>query len=94
MYTALATYLDRVFPDVNGVRRPWLFFLYPSYWTGGSGGLTGGNACCSCTSRGADLPPHSGPEDEDVVAERELVSLAKPFFFSFFFVLWVSRSEI
>lgn len=74
LYTLLATYLDRVFPDVNGVRRPWLFFLYPSYWTGSKGGYSGTTGCCSCTGREPPLPPSSGAEDEDVVAEREKVS--------------------
>jgi hypothetical protein len=30
----LAIYFDNVFPDVNGVRKPWFYFLSISYWTG------------------------------------------------------------
>lgn len=30
----LAIYFDNVLPDVNGVRKPFFYFVWPSYWTG------------------------------------------------------------
>ena len=34
------SYLDNVFPDAMGVRKPFYFFLVPSFWTGAD------DACC------------------------------------------------
>jgi hypothetical protein len=34
LWFVLAIYFDNVLPDVNGVRKPWFYFLSISYWTG------------------------------------------------------------
>ena len=39
-YSAIALYLDNVFPDAMGVRKPLWYFLVPSYWGVGQAHVT------------------------------------------------------
>ncbi|KAJ7195011.1 hypothetical protein O6H91_Y513100 [Diphasiastrum complanatum] len=72
LWLLLAIYLDNVLPDINGVRKPWLYFLKASYWSGKSTNYSeGGNPCCL-----SSLPQISSGNvagDDDVAAEEESV---------------------
>ncbi|CAI6001248.1 unnamed protein product [Closterium sp. NIES-64] len=76
VYFILAVYLDNVLPDVNGIRKPCFFFLYPSFWTGrASGGEHGG--LFSCFGRKVpELDPNDRADDADVIEEEEKVKAA------------------
>eukprot|EP00246_Nothoceros_aenigmaticus_P013513 TRINITY_DN4700_c0_g1_i2.p1 TRINITY_DN4700_c0_g1~~TRINITY_DN4700_c0_g1_i2.p1 ORF type:complete len:623 (-),score=94.49 TRINITY_DN4700_c0_g1_i2:787-2430(-) len=73
VFFLLALYFDNVLPDVNGVKRPCYYFLQPSYWTGKATNSSEGGGCCSCTSSAPAPMASEHPEDEDVLAEEELV---------------------
>jgi hypothetical protein len=34
LYLGLALWFDNILPNEHGVRRPWYYFVTPSYWTG------------------------------------------------------------
>lgn len=72
LWLLLALYLDNVLKDVNGVSKPWYFFLRLSYWTGRASSHAEANAICTCTGY-ASVPPESTDIDEDVAAEERLV---------------------
>eukprot|EP00271_Cylindrocystis_brebissonii_P002761 TRINITY_DN13562_c0_g1_i1.p1 TRINITY_DN13562_c0_g1~~TRINITY_DN13562_c0_g1_i1.p1 ORF type:complete len:960 (+),score=162.56 TRINITY_DN13562_c0_g1_i1:682-3561(+) len=72
VYFLLALYFDNIFPDVNGVRKPCFFFLYPSFWCGGIR-VRGGGGGCKCIGSVPDLPPLEGPEDADVATEKDML---------------------
>ncbi|KAH7443557.1 hypothetical protein KP509_02G040100 [Ceratopteris richardii] len=67
----LALYLDNVLKDINGVSKPWYYFLLPSYWTGRSSSQADVGRCC-CTGSFA-IPLDSSAVDEDVAAEELFV---------------------
>ncbi|MCO5597008.1 hypothetical protein L7F22_051080 [Adiantum nelumboides] len=67
----LALYFDNVLKDVNGVSKPWYYFLLPSYWTGRASSQADKGACC-CNGSVA-IPLESTAVDEDVVAEEQFV---------------------
>lgn len=72
LWFILAIYFDNIVPNANGVRKPFLYFLNPSYWTG-NGGITGEESNpCSCLG---STPPleETPPDDEDVLAEETAV---------------------
>lgn len=65
----LAIYFDNVLPDANGVRKPWTYFLRPSYWTG-KGAKTYEGSCISklrSSSRLSWLSAHSLHPTQSVV---------------------------
>ncbi|XP_077245815.1 ABC transporter A family member 2-like [Tasmannia lanceolata] len=68
----LAIYFDNIIPNSNGVRKPLLYFLKPSYWMGKGGNKVEEGSLCSCTS---SIPPLEDvtPDDEDVLAEETIV---------------------
>jgi len=73
LWFVLAIYFDNVFPDVNGVRKPWFYFLSISYWTGQGTKKSEGGGCCSCVGSVPPPPDNEGPLDPDVAAEEDLV---------------------
>ncbi|KAL2613565.1 hypothetical protein R1flu_025257 [Riccia fluitans] len=77
VWLVLALYFDNVLPDANGVSKPWTYFLRPSYWTGRSQKAAEGGGCCSCTRRVPPVPELSQVDDEDVLAEENLVKRQK-----------------
>ncbi|BBN17980.1 ABC-2 type transport system permease protein [Marchantia polymorpha subsp. ruderalis] len=77
VWLLLALYFDNVLPDANGVRKPWTYFLRPSYWAGSSSKATEGGGCCSCTQAAPPAPELGELDDEDVVAEEDLVKRQK-----------------
>lgn len=64
LYLGLALWFDNILPNEHGVRRPWYYFVTPSYWTG------------KVSARGpqphGDTPPDE-TVDEDVYAEEKNV---------------------
>ncbi|CAM6024303.1 unnamed protein product [Sphagnum balticum] len=73
LWFVLAIYFDNVLPDVNGVRKPWFYFLSISYWTGQGTKKSEGGGCCSCVGSVPPPPGNEGPLDPDVAAEEDLV---------------------
>ncbi|KAL5544418.1 hypothetical protein UlMin_008202 [Ulmus minor] len=71
LWFVLAIYFDNIIPNVSGVRKSLFYFLNPGYWTG-KGGKVKEGGICSCMG---SLPPqeHITPDDEDVLAEENLV---------------------
>jgi ABC-type multidrug transport system fused ATPase/permease subunit len=67
LYLVIALYLDNVLPTAYGTRRPFYYFLTPSYWTGKSRPVT---------KNGKDKHNHDEKEkvDEDVLVEEETVA--------------------
>lgn len=43
LWFLLAIYFDNVVPNISGVRKPFLYFLKPGYWTGEGGDESEGN---------------------------------------------------
>lgn len=78
VYFVIALYFDNVFPDSNGVRKPFFFFLSPGFWFGKGISSREGGGCCKCLGRIPALPPHQYAEDEDVAAEAERVQQSAP----------------
>lgn len=72
VYLVLALYVDNVVPDANGVRKPFYFCFLPSFWLSKVKASEGGG-CCSCVGRPPPVPPLGGPEDEDVMAEKNAI---------------------
>ncbi|GJP41806.1 hypothetical protein CLOM_g1449 [Closterium sp. NIES-68] len=68
IFFLLAIYFDNVLPDANGIRKPILFFLYPSFWTGKAS-----FAHHSGTPKGDAGLEKVGEDDEDVREEEERV---------------------
>ncbi|KAK1311874.1 ABC transporter A family member 2 [Acorus calamus] len=68
----LAIYLDNIIPNSYGVRKPFFYFLKPSYWTGKGGNKVEEGGICSCIG---SIPPLDDvpPDDEDVFAEETVV---------------------
>ncbi|CAM6104749.1 unnamed protein product [Calypogeia fissa] len=77
VWFALALYFDNVVPDANGVRKPWTYFIRPSYWTGKGNKTFEGGGCCTCTHSAAPAPEVGETEDPDVLAEEQLVKEQK-----------------
>ncbi|PHT46221.1 ABC transporter A family member 2 [Capsicum baccatum] len=69
----LAIYFDNIIPNVSGVRKSKIYFLYPGYWTGngGSNVKEGGN-CSLCSGSLPKLEPIT-PDDADVLTEENTV---------------------
>lgn len=72
LWFVLAIYLDNIFPNTSGVRKPVLYFLDPGYWTGKGGNKLQDGGICSCMS---SIPPLENihPDDEDVQEEETIV---------------------
>ena len=69
-YWILAWYLDNVLPDAFGSRRPFYFFLLPSYW----GLVKNGTKTVQdqWLQLYKDLSENEENEDDDVAAERAM----------------------
>ncbi|XP_015077839.1 ABC transporter A family member 2-like [Solanum pennellii] len=72
-WLVLAIYFDNIIPNISGVRKSKLYFLYPGYWTGNGGSSVkeGGN-CSICSGSLPRLDPIT-PDDEDVLTEENTV---------------------
>ncbi|CAI5466645.1 unnamed protein product [Closterium sp. Yama58-4] len=67
IFFILAIYFDNVLPDANGIRKPILYFFYPSFWTGKASFARHNDGKAD---PGLELV---GEEDEDVQEEEERV---------------------
>ncbi|CAI7736838.1 unnamed protein product [Closterium sp. NIES-54] len=77
VYFILAVYSDNVLPDVNGIRKPCFFFLYPSFWTGRASAGSEDGGIFSCFGKKVpELDPNDRADDADVIEEEEKVKAA------------------
>ncbi|MCO5612676.1 hypothetical protein L7F22_066945 [Adiantum nelumboides] len=71
-----AIYIDNVFPILNGVRKPWLYFLQLSYWTGRSTNQKkddrSRDRCKKYHVVGSSV---NEKKDDDVIAEEDAIRM-------------------